>query len=381
MTGVRLGSGMVSCDVVVVGGGPAGSTCAWRLRQAGADVVVVDRATFPRDKVCAGWITPPVVDALCLDVDDYRHGRTFEAICGFSIGMIGRTRSIKAAYGHPVSFAIRRCEFDDYLLKRSGARLLLGTAVTSTRRAAGAWIVNDTIRAPMLVGAGGHFCPVARWLNQGEQPRREAPLVVAQEAEWALCGRQSRGDADDLPQLFFCRDLKGYGWCVRKGGFVNVGLGRVDPHALHGALEEFVAFLVDRGALHAAAPRRWNGHAYLLADRRHRRVVGDAVLLAGDAAGLADSRSGEGIRQAIESGLATASAVVDAGGQYTRDRLESYEARLFRAAPSTDGLAARAAASSVAQALGRTLLLVPPFVRHVVIERWFLQRVPLPSRA
>ena len=51
---------MDSCDVLVVGGGPAGSACAWKLRQAGLDVIVMDRAAFPRDKVCAGWITPQV---------------------------------------------------------------------------------------------------------------------------------------------------------------------------------------------------------------------------------------------------------------------------------------------------------------------------------
>ena len=52
---------MDRCDVLIVGGGPAGSSCAWRLVTAGLDVVVVDKANFPRDKVCAGWITPAVV--------------------------------------------------------------------------------------------------------------------------------------------------------------------------------------------------------------------------------------------------------------------------------------------------------------------------------
>ena len=55
---------MERCDVLVVGGGPAGSSCAWRLRRAGLDVVVLDRKAFPRDKVCAGWITPQVARAL-----------------------------------------------------------------------------------------------------------------------------------------------------------------------------------------------------------------------------------------------------------------------------------------------------------------------------
>jgi flavin-dependent dehydrogenase len=61
---------METCDVIIVGGGPAGSSCAWKLRAAGWDVVVVDRANFPRDKVCAGWITPAVIEELQLDLED-----------------------------------------------------------------------------------------------------------------------------------------------------------------------------------------------------------------------------------------------------------------------------------------------------------------------
>ncbi len=51
---------MQNCEVLIVGGGPAGSSCAARLIQAGVDVLVIDRKTFPRDKTCAGWVTPQV---------------------------------------------------------------------------------------------------------------------------------------------------------------------------------------------------------------------------------------------------------------------------------------------------------------------------------
>ena len=57
---------MRRCDAVVVGGGPAGSSCAWALRRAGADVVVLDRASCPRTPCRAGWVTPAVVSALAL---------------------------------------------------------------------------------------------------------------------------------------------------------------------------------------------------------------------------------------------------------------------------------------------------------------------------
>ena len=64
-----------------------------------------------------------------------------------------------------MSYGIRRYEFDDYLLKRCGARLALGEPFKSLKREGDAWVVNGAYRAPLVVGAGGHFCPVARWLN------------------------------------------------------------------------------------------------------------------------------------------------------------------------------------------------------------------------
>ena len=63
---------MIRCDALIVGGGPGGSTCARVLRNAGWNVVVADRARFPRDKVCAGWLTPEVFPLLELDPAEYR---------------------------------------------------------------------------------------------------------------------------------------------------------------------------------------------------------------------------------------------------------------------------------------------------------------------
>jgi len=136
---------MLSTDVVIAGGGPAGSTCAWMLRQAGLDVVVVDKASFPRDKICAGWITPQVLDDLQLDADGYRAGRTFQPITGFRVGVIEGADAVDTRYDRPVSFGIRRCEFDDYLLRRSGARVMSGTPVATIRRDRGRWIVNEAV--------------------------------------------------------------------------------------------------------------------------------------------------------------------------------------------------------------------------------------------
>ncbi|MDE2089021.1 MAG: NAD(P)/FAD-dependent oxidoreductase, partial [Gammaproteobacteria bacterium] len=132
---------METCDVLIVGGGPGGSTCAWTLRRAGFDVVVMDKKTFPRDKVCAGWITPAVIEELQLDTDDYRRGRVLQPITGFRTRRLGDGEA-RVSYDQPVSYGIRRREFDHYLLERSGARLALGEALTGLERRGSGWIVN-----------------------------------------------------------------------------------------------------------------------------------------------------------------------------------------------------------------------------------------------
>jgi flavin-dependent dehydrogenase len=362
---------MDRCDVLIVGGGPAGSTCAWKLRQAGCDVLVVDRAPFPRDKPCAGWITPQVVADLDLDLEAYRRGRTLQPISGFRTGLIGRPGTIETVYGAPVSYGIRRCEFDHYLLQRSGARTRLGEPVTRIRREGSAWVVNDSIAAPMLVGAGGHFCPVARWLN-GTRPGG-APLVVAQETEFALDAGEAAVAAETpgVPELYFCPDLGGYGWSVRKDRFLNVGFGHLRRHSLPRATADFVRFLA---AGQRTSPRGpWRGHAYLVSQAPRRRAVDSGVVLVGDAAGLALPSSGEGIRPAIESGMLAAATIAGAEGCYTQARLDTYRVQaasrfggdgvdLYRALPP--GLKTRLAAG---------LLALPWFVRHVLLERWFLR--------
>jgi geranylgeranyl reductase family protein len=365
-------------DVIVVGGGPAGSSCAWRLRQAGLDVLVIDRARFPRDKVCGGWITPQVVRELSLDLADYQAGRTLQPITAFRTGLIGEPASVETVYDRPVSYGIRRCEFDDYLLRRSGARLKLGFHITTVRREGGRWNVNGSLEAPMLVGAGGHFCPIARRLNPNDGP---APLVVAQEAE--LCMDSAAAGVwhtrPDMPELYFSRDLRGYGWCFRKQRYMNVGLGLVSGRSLPAATAGFLGFLRRIGRTTSLPSWRWRGHAYLLADRWHRRAVDDGVLLVGDAAGLAYARSGEGIRPAVESGLMAADAIVRANGNYARDRLEPYANGLQRrfggASAAFDAVAIPAWLKSAALpwVFNRAW-----FARRLLLDRWFLRSYESP---
>ena len=359
---------MARCDALIVGGGPAGSTCARVLRNGGWTVIVADRARFPRDKVCGGWITPEVFPLLELKPSEYRAtGFTFQEITAFRTGVLGAP-SIETRYAQAVSFAIRRCEFDEFLLRRSRARICDGTPVTSISRRGDVWIVNDRIEARVIIGAGGHFCPVARHL-QG-RPDAVRP-VIARELEFRLDAAASSVDGE-MPELYFSRDLEGYGWCVRKGQFLNVGLGRRARGDFATHVREFLAFLTSTGRAPDAALRPWRGHAYHAFGTGVRPLVGDGVMIVGDAAGLAYPESGEGIRPAIESGRLAAQTLVDAGGRFTADDLRPYE-RAMRATHRPPSATPRWLQPAV-KALGRALLQhSPAFTRRVVIDRWFLR--------
>ncbi len=281
-------------------------------------MLIIDKAEFPRGKLCSGWITLGVLDDLKLDIADYAQGRVFQAMSGFSIGTVGGT-SVKVDYGRTVSYGILRRQFDDYLLRRCGARLALGEQVKSIKRCDGKWTVNGQYQAAMLVAAGGHFCPVARFLGKLNE---RGPSIAAQELEIELTPAQESACAvrQESPELYFCRDLLGYGWCFRKGNHLNVGLGRVVPQQLPQQVQDFYLWLKRQGRLPDDLPTSFPGHAYLTYDQAARRLAGNRVVWIGDAAGLAHNESGEGIHPAIRSGIMAADAILAAQGDYRARR-------------------------------------------------------------
>jgi flavin-dependent dehydrogenase len=334
------------------------------------DVMIMDKANFPRDKVCAGWITPAVVDALRLDTGDYGSQNVLQPISAFRTGLIDGPE-VETRYPATVSYGIRRCELDRYLLQRSGARLLQGQALGSMERRGSGWLVNNTISTPLIIGAGGHFCPVARFL--GANVGAGEPAVTAKEIEFEMTPAQR--DAcrvkPEMPELYFCRDLKGYGWCFRKGNHLNIGLGREGSRHLSEHLNNFCAFLKKRGRIPPDLPEGFHGHAYLLYGHAARKNLDDGVLLVGDAAGLAYPQSGEGIRPAVESALMAAATIIEARGDYRRHRLNPYASRMathFGPASSRDA----AGPSFPRKFLAGVLLGNKWFTRHVVLDRWFL---------
>ena len=225
----------------------------------------------------------------------------------------------------------------------------------------------------MLVGAGGHFCPVARML--GARQLAGSSVVAAQEIEFQLPeGASGIGTIEaSLPELYFCDDLAGYGWCFRKGEYLNIGLGRTEAAGLSGHVRSFVEFLHQHGTIACHVPERFHGHAYQLYERSEPRLCDEGVLLVGDAAGLAYPQSGEGIRPAVESALLAAETIAAASGDYRLARLDVYRRRVLARFGHPRGRAASDfLPASWLRAVAGRLLASQRFARSVVLERWFL---------
>jgi flavin-dependent dehydrogenase len=336
-----------------------------------------------------------VVHELDLSLDDYRASRVLQPITGFRTGLID-AQPVETDYATTVSYAIRRCEFDDYLLRRSGVRLELGWAVSTVQFSNdGGWRVTASradgngahatleATAPMLVGAGGHFCPIARAVSP---PRsRVEPIVAAQEVEFEMSTTQEEAClvSGRVPEIYLSRDLAGYGWMVRKDRFLNVGFGRLGTAHLKTHVAAFVESLDRIGRLPPGTPRKWGGHSYLLYDTTPRPFAGSGVLLVGDAAGLAYGQSGEGIRPAIESGLIAAETIMEAHGDYGAVRLHPYADRLTARFGVRRGRrdVIRLLPAVVRDATVSRLLASRWFSRRFLLDRWFLHRDLLPLAA
>lgn len=364
---------MMESDVIVVGGGPAGSSCARRLVSRGFKVTVLDKAAFPRDKLCAGWVTPPVLDALDVDPAEYGRNHIIAGITGFRTGIMGKPM-VSTHYDEVVSYGIRRCEFDTWLLERCGADVVQGYHVKQIDYRDDRWIINDEYAAPMLVGAAGFSCPVVRAID-AKSPMGEL-AIAAKEVEFELTDRQcdEMAVASDTPELFFCEDLKGYGWCFRKDNYLNVGIGREDKHGLGGHLESFLDFLRSSGRLSCELPRKFPGHAYLIYGHTPRKLHADHALLIGDAAGLAYPRSGEGIRPAVESGLMAADTIAGANNDYGAASLASYEREIEQRFGNRKQPADILPATLTIKA-AHLLMKTHWFTRAFMLDRWFLHRV------
>lgn len=321
-------------DVVVVGAGPAGSSAAWWSAQAGLDVVVLEKAAFPREKVCGDGLTPRGVKALAdmgVDTAGWVRHKGLRVAGG---GQVATVDWPQLRTWPDYSLVCRRSELDARLAahaRAAGARLHTGVTVTDplldeAGRVAGVHFTAGPdnqpgeLRARLVVSAEGLSGRLAKSL--GLVRRQDRPLGIAVR-RYVASPRTSDDYLDisfDLtPQGPTPASMPGYGWIFGMGdGTANVGFGLLDTRRSDGGdghravlrrwLDTFPA--EDRlGEEHAVTPLRGAGLPMAL----HRRpAYTRGLLLTGDAAGTVNPFNGEGISYAMESGRMAAETAADA---------------------------------------------------------------------
>ena len=367
-------------DVAIIGGGPAGSTCARTLVAGGARVVVIDQARFPRVKLCAGWLSPGIWDVLRLSPREYPRGLWRWNVC--HVHYQGKDHAFPGN-----GWFIRRFELDDFLLHRSGAELRLEAHVKQLERNAGDghWSVRlpsgETISARYLVGAGGTHCPVARVLAPA-RPRRAVgvqELELQTDPRAIACTRLGR---DGEPELVLFDDVGGYGWNVPKSDWINVGCGTLDASDVRAAWKITHDYLRVAGHVPREADTELEhvkGHTYFLYDPSHLETASrDNALLVGDSLGLAHPITAEGILPAAVSGRCAADAILanDADGyaaRLARDPVIADYRRVHRLV----GAASKVKEHSATRPSG----ISPRVVRYVVARgfAWMFSGARLPA--
>ncbi|MEM7426728.1 MAG: NAD(P)/FAD-dependent oxidoreductase [Pseudomonadota bacterium] len=307
-------------ETIIVGGGPAGSTAARRLQQHGRDVLILDKADFPREKLCGGWITTQALNDLELTPETYPLGI-------LKLDLRSHIRGVPFALkGGPTNgdnYSIRRVEFDNWLLKRSGAEVIRHD-VKAISTDAGRYVLDDAYSCDHLIGAGGTLCPVRRLLFPDN--RRRFRQVVTLEREFSYPARE-----DQCHLYFLHHGTKGYAWYVPKpDGHVNIGIGakanyyKAEGFSIHDEFRRFLQRLADEGRIdrETADSLKSSGHPYYLYSL-HGEVKQDNCYLIGDSAGLATVDMGEGIGPAIESALMVADEIMGRG-RYDRDGISVF---------------------------------------------------------
>lgn len=295
---------MQRTDVLVVGAGPAGSATAIHLARGGARVLLADRATFPRDKPCGGGLTgralrhapcdvTPVVEHV---VDRFRlrlrYGHAFER-----------------RHSRPLILMTQRRRLDAYLAGQAlaaGADVRLGARVdeiTVARDGVTATVGGERVRAEVLVGADGANGVVARTVGLD----RDIVRGVALEGNVAW-GRLDPDRYRDTAVIEIGAVPGGYGWVFPKGDHANLGVGGWGAEGPR--LRAHLARLARAHGVPPSALTDVRGHR-LPMRRLGASPAGGRALLVGDAAGLVDPLSGDGMYEAFVSAGLAARAIVD----------------------------------------------------------------------
>jgi menaquinone-9 beta-reductase len=369
-------------DVLVVGAGPAGAAAGLAARQRGLDVLVVDKATFPRDKTCGDGLTTAALrflEQLGIDI------RTLPGYMSVRetvlVSPSGRRVSLPLPPEGEHAAVVPRVELDAAIVtkaRESGVEVRDGTAVTGVEVASDGVSVrlgaNGTVRAGVVVAADGHYSFVRRSVR---------PAAPPELGTWHAFRQYFQGVDDRRLWVLFEPDLlPGYAWVFPlPGRRANVGFGvlrhpGMSGKELNARWREVLARPNVRTVLGPDAEPEATHRAWPIpASFEYDALADGRVLYVGDAANVVDPLTGEGIAQAIETAVLAIDAVAagdpaGAGRRYTEGVRRALGRDLRFAAALQRVLRSRRGARAAVRAAG----LTPWTRRH--FARWMFEVYP-----
>jgi geranylgeranyl reductase family protein len=305
-------------DVIVVGGGPSGSAAARTLAAAGRRVCLIDKAIFPRDKLCGGLVTlrSKRVFEHVFDIEWDKNLFFSSSEVAFSLN----GRHLAEVHDYSTLFFTMRVDFDHYLLRlaeRSGVDVRLGESISRVdlREKTATLSSGEELSFNFLVGADGVNSQIAKQLFESSFDPNTIGFGLEVEVP-----RERLPDQSNHVEIDFGAAHWGYGWVFPKKSTFTIGVGGV--HKLNPDLRESLDQYLRLKSL-AAREFKVKGQYIPFGDYRKRPGRG-AVLLCGDAAGTVDPITGEGIAYAIQGGAAAARAILHTPAERPEAALDLY---------------------------------------------------------
>jgi geranylgeranyl reductase family protein len=286
-------------DTIVIGGGPAGASAAFTLGQAGKRVVLLEKDKLPRYKTCGGAVSTRILEQFPFSFEPVIHSRV--SAISYALGSDVATIPLDDSS----LCLVMRAEFDAHFLKHISADVRAGTRITAVEELSDGVRVmtadGEHLEADCLIAADGANSIIARALGL----RKRRVLAGAIEIEARVPPDVMQRFAG-TPMLIFGEVGVGYLWIFPKADHLSVGIGGLNPRP--GELQAVLERVMKRFGISLIGQPR-HGHP-LPIYHRGGRLGTQRVLLAGDAAGLVDPFTGEGIRFAIRSGQLAAQAIL-----------------------------------------------------------------------
>ena len=309
-------SGQLTWDAVVIGAGPAGATAARRLSTSGASVLLLEKQSLPRYKACGGGVPARTIQLLDdLDISSVSEG----FVDTIDISRFGQHQFRKTSK-RPLAWMVMRDRFDQFLTELAvgaGADVCDAAPVQSISGLDDCYELETptgSVRTRHILAADGATGPTARWLNMSSAPTRSAAYEVEVAAPLQALDRWHQAANVDVGYRPW-----GYGWVFPKDGKLSVGVVNAPKHGrtIRNQTDRYLARL----GLADAAVINVQGHPIRYRRSTIEPVARDRALLLGDAAGLADEFTAEGIAYAVHSANLAAEAVLesdDPAAVYTR---------------------------------------------------------------